>query len=327
MKRREFITLLSGAAAAWPLAVVAEAAARRPLIAILFGSTPNSSKSLLGSFSQQMQALGYLEGRDYDTAPRFAEGDLTRMPALASELAELKPDIIVTANTTAAAAMKKVSSTVPIVSAAMIEPVERGLVASHAHPGGNLTGILISLDTLLGKQLQIGAELLPMAKKAGMPINVDSIASAIQRRDAERVASALGIELVATEVRSNNEIETALRRMAREGVQVVVVHTDPMFYTERRRMASLAEALNLPVVYGLREHTEDGGLMSYGIDLRGNWRRAADFVDKILKGAKPADLPVELPSKLELVINLKTAKALGLDVPPTLLARADEVIE
>jgi putative ABC transport system substrate-binding protein len=275
-----------------------------------------------------MRALGYLEGRDYDTAPRFAEGDLTRLPALASELVgQLKPDIIVTANTTAAAAARKASSTIPIVSAAMVEPVEKGLVVSHAHPGGNLTGILISLDTLLGKQLEIGAELLPAAKKAGTLINVNSIASAIQRRDAEKVASALGMELVAAEIQTNNDIETALRRFAMDGIQVVVVPTDPMFYTERRRMAALAGTLKLPVVYGLREHPEDGGLISYGIDLRANWRRAADFVDKILKGAKPADLPVELPSRLELVINLKTAKALGLDVPPTLLARADEVIE
>jgi ABC transporter substrate binding protein len=190
-----------------------------------------------------MQALGYREGRDYDTASRFAEGDLTRMPALASELVELKPDIIVTANTTATAAVKKVSSTVPIVSAAMIEPVEKGLVESHAHPGGNLTGILISLDTLLGKRLQIGAELLPMAKKAGMSINMNSIASTIQRRDAEKVASALSMELVAAEVQATNEIEIALRRLVKEGVQVVVVHTDPMFYTERRRMAVLAETL------------------------------------------------------------------------------------
>ena len=249
------------------------------------------------------------------------------MPELASELVRLRPDIIVTSNTTAAVAAKKGTSIIPIVSAAMIEPVERGLVASHAHPAGNLTGILISLDTLLGKQLELGVELLPEAKKVGAPINVTSVASAIQQRDAERVAAALRVQLIPVEVRTKDEVEKALRALANEGVHVAVVHTDPIFYSERRRIAAVSEALKLPVIYGLREHVEDGGLMSYGIDLRANWRRAADFVDKILKGSKAADLPVELPSKLELVINLKTAKALDLTVPPSLLARADEVIE
>jgi putative ABC transport system substrate-binding protein len=327
MRRREFITLLGGAAASWPLAARAQAPPRRPLIGILLGSTPASVAPLLGPFSRQMRALGYVEGHDYDTQVRFADGELTRLPALAGELVGLKPDIILTSNTTAAAAVKKATSTIPIVAAAMIEPVENGLIASHARPGGNLTGILISLDTLLGKQLQIGVELLPGTKKVGAPINVNSIASTVQRRDAEKVAAAIGVELVTVELRAKDEIETVVRSLAKDGVQVAVVHTDPTFYTERRRIAALADALKLPVVYGLREHTEDGGLASYGIDLRANWRRAADFVDKILKGGKPADLPVELPSKLELVINLKTAKALGLEVPPTLLVRADEVIE
>jgi putative ABC transport system substrate-binding protein len=198
---------------------------------------------------------------------------------------------------------------------------------SHARPGGNLTGILISLDTLLGKQLQIAVELLPGAKKAGMPINVASVASAVQRRDAEKVAAALRVELVVIDVRTKDEISTALRRLANDGVDVAIIHTDPLFFTERQRLAALAEALRLPAVYGLREHAEDGGLMSYGIDIRANWRRAADFVDKILKGTNPAELPVELPSKLELVVNLKAARGLGLEVPATLLARADAVIE
>jgi putative tryptophan/tyrosine transport system substrate-binding protein len=233
----------------------------------------------------------------------------------------------VTANTTAATAVRKATSTIPIVSAAMIEPVERGLVTSHARPGGNLTGILISLDTLLGKQLEIALELLPWAKKAGMPINVNSVASAIQRRDAEKVAAALRVELVAADIRAKDDIDMAFQRLANDGADLAIIHTDPLFYTERRRMAALAEALRLPVVYGLREHTEAGGLMSYGIDLLANWRRAADFVDRMLKGTNPGELPVELPSRLELVVNLKTAKSLGLDVPDRLLALADEVIE
>jgi putative ABC transport system substrate-binding protein len=327
MKRREFITLLGGAAVAWPFSALAQTQAQRPLIAFLFGTSPLTAPYLVAAFSRQMQAHGYVEGRDYDTASRFAEGNFTRLPELASELVRLRPDIIVTGNTTAAVAAKKATSIIPIVSAAMIEPVERGLVASHAHPAGNLTGILVSLDTLLGKQLELGVELVPGAKRAGMPIHVASVASAIQQRDAERVAAALRVELIAIEVRAKEEIEKALRTLANERVQIAVMHADPMFFQERRRIAAISEAIKLPVIYGLREHVEDGGLMSYGIDLRANWRRTADFVDKILKGTRTADLPVELPSKLELVINLKTAKALGVELPPTLLARADEVIE
>ena len=326
IRRREVLRAIGGATVAWPLAARAQEASR-PLVGILLGSTPVSASPLLKSFALQMQTLGHVERQDYDTAVRFAEGDLTRMPALASELVALNPAVIVTANSTAATAVKNATSSIPIVSAAMIEPVERGLVASHARPAGNLTGILISLDTLLGKQLQIATELLARAKKVGMPINVSSVSSAVQRRDAEKVASDLHVELVAVDVRTKDDIDAALRRLVNDGVDVAIVPTDPLFFSERQRMAALADALRLPAVYGLRDHTEVGGLMSYGIDLLANWRRAADFADKLLKGKTPAELPVELPSKLELVINLKTAKALGLDMPATLLARADEVIE
>jgi putative tryptophan/tyrosine transport system substrate-binding protein len=227
--------------------------------------------------------------------------------------------------TTAADAATKATTKIPIITAAMIEPVERGLVASHARPGGNLTGILVSLDTLLGKQLEIGIELLPGTKKVGVPINVSSIASPTARcREGRRRH---GRELLVVGVGTKDEIEKAFLTFHNGGVQVAIVPTDPTFYTERRRIAAVAEVLKLPIVYGLRGHAEEGGLVSYGIDLRASWRRAAEFVDKILKGAKPGDIPVELPSKLELVVNLKTAKALGLTIPPTLLARVDEVIE
>jgi ABC-type uncharacterized transport system substrate-binding protein len=217
VKRREFITLIGGAAltggaaVAWPFAARAQAPIRRPLIAFLFGASRRTAQHLLTAFSRQMQALGYVEDRDYDTASRYAEGDFTRLPELASELIRLRPDIIVTGNTTAAVAAKNTTSIIPIVSAAMIEPVERGLVASHARPGGNLTGILVSLDTLLGKQLELGVEMLPGTKRAGMPIHVTSVASAIQQRDAERAAAALRVQLMAIEVRAKDEIEKALR--------------------------------------------------------------------------------------------------------------------
>jgi len=249
------------------------------------------------------------------------------MPALAEELVQLKPNIIISGNTSAAIAAQGATSTIPIISAAIIDPIDLGLVASHPRPGGNLTGILISLDTLMGKQLELGAELVPGAKKAGMLINGASPARTVLWRGAQAAADALKIAIVEAEVHSPGEIDQSVETLARDAVQIVVVPPDPMFVNERRRIAARAQTFNLPVVYGLREHADDGGLISYGMDLRTNWVRAATFVDRIIKGAKPADLPVELPSKFQLVINLKTAKALGLEVPPMLLARADEVIE
>jgi putative ABC transport system substrate-binding protein len=326
VNRRKVITLLGGAAVAWPLAARAQAPVRRPLVAILVGGTP-ATTTFISGFRERMSALGYAEGRNYDVVYRFGAGDLTRMPALAEELIQLKPSIIVTGNISAAIAAKNATSTIPIVSAAMTDPMGFGLVASHARPGGNLTGILSALDTLMGKQVEIGAELVPGVKKAGMLVNPASAASTALRGGALAAAEALNIVLVEAEARSASEIDPSFERLAREAVQLVVIHPDPMLLNERRRIATRAQTFKLPVVYGFREHADDGGLISYGMDLRENWIRAATFVDKILKGAKPADLPVELPTKFQLVVNLNAAKAIGLEVPPTLLARADEVIE
>jgi putative ABC transport system substrate-binding protein len=326
IRRREFIVTLGSAAAVWPLAARAQTPARLPLIAILVGGTPARATWLSG-FREGMNALGYAEGRNYDVVYRFASGDLTRMPVLVEELVQLKPNIIVTGNTSAAIAAQSATSTIPIVSAAINDPIEFGLVASHPRPGGNLTGILITLDTLMGKQLELGAELVPGAKKAGMLVNRASPARTVLWRGAQAAANALKIAIVEAEVGSPEEIDQSVESLARDAVQIAVVPPDPMLTNERQRIAARAQTFKLPVVYGLREHVDDGGLISYGMDLRENWVRAATFVDKILKGAKPADLPVELPSKFQLVINLRAAKALGLEVPPMLLARADEVIE
>jgi putative ABC transport system substrate-binding protein len=324
--RRKFLATLGGAAAAWPIAARAQGPARRALIAILVGGTPEAATFISG-FRDGMSALGYTEGRNYDVVYSFAAGDLTRMRALADELVQLKPNLIVAANTTAAIALKNATSTIPIVAAAMTDPMDFGLVASHARPGGNFTGILSALYTLTGKQLEIGVELVPGAKKAGMLVNPNSAASTVLWRGVQAAADPLKIALVKAEVRSPSEIDPSFEILAREAVQLVVVHADPMFLNERRRIAARAETYKLPVVYGFREHADDGGLISYGMDLRANWVRAATFIDKILRGAKPADLPVELPTKFQLIINLNAAKAIGLEVPPLLLARADEVIE
>ncbi|WFU77016.1 ABC transporter substrate-binding protein [Bradyrhizobium sp. CB2312] len=246
---------------------------------------------------------------------------------LTIELVGLKPNILVAANTTAAVAAKNATTTVPIVAVALIEPVQKGLVASYARPGGNLTGILISLDTLLGKQLQIATELLPRIKKAGVLINAHSASSPVQLPDIEKVAAALHVELVISEAATIDQINPTLQQLANDKIDIAIIPTDPLFVNQRLQIAEVLAELRLPAVYGLRQHTEAGGLISYGIDLLANWRHTADFVDRILKGKMPAELPVELPHKLELVINLKTAKALGVGVPPGLLARADEVIE
>jgi putative tryptophan/tyrosine transport system substrate-binding protein len=326
MRRREFISLLGGAAAGCPLAARGQAPASRPLIAILVGGTP-ATATFLSGFREGMNALGYAEGRNYDVVYRFGAGDLTRMPALAEELVGFKPSIILTANTSAAIAAKNATATIPIVSAAMIDPMDFGLVASHARPGGNFTGLLSALETLMGKQLEIGVELVPGVKKAGLLVNPNSLASTVLRRGAQAAADSLKIGFVEVEVRSSDDIDTSFEALARATVQLVLVHPDPMLLAERQRIAARAQAFKLPVVYGFREHADDGGLLSYGMDLRANWMRAATFVDKILKGAKPADLPVEMPTKFQLVINLNAAKAIGLEVPPLLLSRADEVIE
>ncbi|WP_426613747.1 ABC transporter substrate-binding protein [Bradyrhizobium sp. McL0616] len=326
MRRRDFIVLLEGAFACL-LATSGQARGSRPLIAILSGTSPVFVSSLLKAFTKQMEVLGHVEARDYDVVVRYAEGDLSRLPALALELAGLRPDIFVAANTTAAVAARGVTTTIPIVSVALIEPVQKGLVVSYARPGGNLTGILISLDTLLGKQLQIATELLAEVKKAGVLINSHSASSPVQRPDIEKVAAALHVELVFADATTSNQIEPALHQLARDKMGIVVIPSDPLFVNERLLIAAVLAKLRLPAVYGLRQHAEVGGLISYGIDLLANWRHTADFVDRILKGRTPADLPVELPHKFELVVNLKTAKALGVEVPPGLLARADEVIE
>jgi putative ABC transport system substrate-binding protein len=326
MKRREFISILGGAAA-WPRGALAQASTRRPLVAFLVGPTSAAASHYVISLEQRMQELGYVAGRDVDIVYRYADGDLARLPALADELVRLKPDVMVASNTQAAIAMKQVTAAIPIVAAVVTDPVGLGLVASHARPGGNVTGILSTVDTLPEKQLALAAEVVRDTVKMGMLVNAGFQAHTIQRRGAEGAAAALTIKLVPVEVRLPDDLDAAFQSLARERVESVLVLQDPMFLSERRRIAELAITARLPTMFGFREHVEAGGLMSYGIALRANFRRAADFVDRILRGAKPADLPVELPTKFELVVNLKTAKALGIAIPEAFLVRADALIE
>jgi putative ABC transport system substrate-binding protein len=326
MRRRQFIVLFAAAVASRPVIAFAQVSTKRPLIAVLIGASQAASQHWRNGLPQGLQELGYVEGRDYDIEYRYADGDLTRQPVLVDELIRHKPNVIVVGNTTAALAAKQATASIPIVMAISADPVSLGLAESDARPIGNVTGIFVDYGSLVGKQLELGFELMPGAKRAGMLVNVNSVNAAL-RRGAETAAQAMAANLISVEIRTPADIDSAFQTLARERVRIVIALVDPMFLNERRRMAELAIAAQLPVVYGFREHVEAGGLMSYGIDVRENFRRVAAYVDKILKGAKPADLPFEQPTKFELVINLKAAKALGLTIPESFLLRADEVIE
>jgi len=325
MNRRGFITLLGGAAA-WPRA--ARAQARRPLVGYLAGA---ASASVMRSttalaFVNGLREQGYVEGRDLDIAYKFADGFLDRLPALAEQLVKLGPDAILAPTTFSAVAAKAASATVPLVCPLLENPVRVGLVASENQPGGNVTGLLRYVDGLAGKQVELARELIPGVTRIGALINSRN-SDLTGWRDVETAGSALAVEVLPFEVGAPNDLDVAFAKIAGARVEAIVVLADPMFFSERRRIIISAAAARLPTIWSTRVFAEHDGLLSYGIDEADSFRRAAGYVAKILKGAKAGELPVELPVKFELLINLRTAKALGLEVPPTLLARADEVIE
>jgi putative ABC transport system substrate-binding protein len=234
--------------------------------------------------------------------------------------------VIVAAVTPAAVATRKLTQTIPIVCPLLADPIRFGLIASESRPGGNVTGLLFRMEGLTGKQIELAHELIPNMAKIALLVNVAS-GVIVDRQEAESACQRLGIELVPVEVRTPNDLDTAFQALANNGVQAVIVLVDGMLFNERDRVAALAAVAKLPAIYGFRDHVDAGGLVSYGVSLADNFHRAAAYVVKILKGAKPSDLPVEFATKFEMVINLKAAKALGLEIPPILLARADEVIE
>jgi ABC-type uncharacterized transport system substrate-binding protein len=328
MKRRDFLGLLAGAALSRPVVAVAQVPTKRPLIAILHGVSQATSEPFRSALRKGLQELGYVEGRDYDIEYRVADGDARRLPALANELIRLRPNVVVVGSSVAALAAKQASASTPIVAAGIFDPVRLGLASSIAHPEGNLTGIWVSVDTLAGKYLELGLELVPGAKRVGMLVDVSSPPSASLRRGVEIAARAIPTtQLFSVEVRAPADFDTAFHTLTREGVNLAIALGGPLLFNERRRIAELAIAAQLPTVHAFRENVEAGGLVSYGADVREHFRRAAAYVDKILKGAKPAELPIEQPTKFELVVNLRTAKALGLTIPESFLLRADEVIE
>jgi putative ABC transport system substrate-binding protein len=274
-----------------------------------------------------MRELGYLEGRDYGVEDRYADGDASRLRLLAEELVRLKPDVILVATTPGVLAAKQATASIPIVGVNITDPVGFGLIASEARPGTNVTGILYRLEGLTEKQVEIALDLMPGAGDMGILVDVNNPSNMLQRREVEAAAGKSGVSITAVDVRNVDEIGAAIQKLVRERASIVLVLASAMFVNARRLIATYALASRLPTVYNFREHVEDGGLISYGVDIRQNYRRSAYFVDRILKGEKPGNLPVEFPTKVELVVNVTTAKAIGVTVPPTLLARADEVIE
>jgi putative ABC transport system substrate-binding protein len=306
---------------------LAQSRSGAPLVAFFSGTSANAAAQYVSSFRLGLKEQGYVEGQNVDVTIRYAEGDLTRLSGLADEIVRLTPEAIVTGSTAATLAVRRATITIPTICAALTDPVGTGLIATDSRPEGNVTGILNNLDSLPGKRIELARELVPGAHKFGVLVNGSNESNIVQLRDTSTAAGPLALDIAPIDVRHATKIEPALRDLARHQIEVLLVLQDPMFNTEGKRIARLAVELQLPTVHGFRENVEDGGLLSYGINLRENFRRAAYFVTRVLQGTNPSDLPVELPTKIDLVINLKTAKALGLTIPPALLALADEVIE
>jgi putative tryptophan/tyrosine transport system substrate-binding protein len=324
-RRRLLVALAAGLLG--PRAVSAQQQAKISRIGFLLAGTPAGFKIRTEAFLQELRNLGYVEGNNVSIEWRWAENKPEQIPRLAAELAGLGVDVIVTGGTSAARALKNATRTIPIVMALVGDPVGTGLVDSLARPGGNLTGFSDFAPALTAKRLQILKELAPRASGAVVMLNPTNPNTRVELEAARAAAGALGIQLLPLEVSDPGTLEAAFSTMAQHRARAFTVLTDPMLYSQRNRIVQLVTKSQLPAIYPQSEYAEAGGLISYGQDSRETFRRSAIYVDRILRGAKPADLPVEQPSKFELVINLKTARALGLAMPRPLLLRADRIIE
>jgi putative ABC transport system substrate-binding protein len=325
IRRREFITLL-GSAAAWPLAARAQQPAKVPTIGFLGSATPSFEGQRVAAFVQRLRELGWIDGRNLAIEYRWAGGRNERYAEIAAEFVRLKVEVIVTQGTAPVLAAMHATSVIPIVFAGSGDPVATGLVASLARPGGNVTGVSNQQADTIGKRVQLLRELVPGLRRLAILGNVGNPLVVIEMGDAQAAARILGLDGATFEIRRAEDIAPAFEAL-KGGMDALYVDSDPLTNTNRARIITLALAARLPTIFPSRDYVEPGGLMSYGPKAADLYRHAADFVDKVLRGAKPADLPVEQPTKFELVINLTTAKALGLTLPPTLLAIADEVIE
>ena len=329
MKMRDFITLVGGAAATWPLTARAQQAARIPRIGYLSpGSASGGFQSRDEAFRQALRDLGYVESSTIAIQYRFAEGRFDRLPELAAELVRLNVDVIVAVVTQASLAAKDATNSIPIVMVAVSDPVSSGLVASLRHPGANVTGTSGMTGEVVGKSLELLREAAPGISRVAVLWNPDNTVFQTQLlRGAQAAAAVLGVQLKTFGMQGPDELDLAFSAITAERADALLVLADPGLALHQQRIVAFAERSRLPAMYGIKEFAASGGLMTYAANMMDQFRRAASYVDKILKGAKAADLPVEQPTKFELVINLKTARALGLHVPTTLLGRADEVIE
>ena len=326
MKRREFITLLGGALVAWPLAARAQQPGKLPTIGFMGANNATWERASTDAFVQRLRELGWIENRTVAIEYRWAEGRDELFAEIAAEFIRLKVDVILTYATPSSIAAKKATAVIPIVFAAAGDPVGTGLVASLARPGGNITGLSIQQTDVASKRLEMLREVLPGLRTLAILADIGSPNSVLEMGEAQTTARTLGLAAVASQVERAEDIGPAFDAL-KGRADALYVCSSPLLSTNRIRINSLALGVRLPTMYGLRAFTEAGGLMSYGPNLPDLFRRAADITDKILRGTKPGDIPVEQPTKFDLVINLTTAKALGLTIPPTLLALTDEVIE
>jgi putative ABC transport system substrate-binding protein len=329
MRRRQFITLLGGAAAAWPLTVHAQKADRMRRIGVLNNPAADDpdSQARVAAFAQALQELGWIDGRNVRIDYRWSSGDPDRIRRYAAELVALAPDVIVTTGAASAGPLLQATRTVPIVFLSVVDPVGAGFVDSLARPGGNATGFILFEYSISGKWMEVLKQIAPGVTRAAVIRDPAISAGTGQFGVIQSVASSFGVEVSPVNLRDAGEIERAITAFARSPNGGLIVTGSALSFVHRDLIITLAARHKLPAVYYRRLFVTGGGLISYGPNLVDEYRHAAGYVDRILKGEKPADLPVQAPTKYELVINLKTAKALGLDVPPTLLARADEVIE
>ena len=325
MRRREFAKAIIGSLVAWPFAAHAQVR-KLPTIGFFGATSAAAARDWSGSFVQRLRELGWIEGQTVTIEYRWAEGREARFEEIATEFVRLKVNVIVTYGTPSVAAAKKVTTAVPIVFAAAGDPVGTGLVVSLARPGGNITGLSIQQTDLAGKRLEILREAFPGLRTLGIVANSGSASAVMEMRETEAAASKYGLDVVKSEIRSLDDLEAAIEAF-KGRAEALYFCPDPLLTTNRRRVVTLALGARLPAMFGFREYVEAGGLMSYGPNFPDLFRRAAEYVDKILRGAKPSDLPVEQPTKFDLVVNLTTAKVLGLKISEAFLLRANEVIE
>jgi putative tryptophan/tyrosine transport system substrate-binding protein len=326
MRRRDLIAFLGGATAVWPFVARAQQQAKLPTIGFLGAATPAVASQWVNAFVKRLGELGWIDGRTVAIEYRWVEARPELYTEIAAELVKLKVDVIVTWASAPVLAAKQSTAAIPIVFAAQMDPVGAGVVASLARPGGNITGMSIQQTDTAGKRLELLREVVPNLGRLAIMANVGAPGAVLEKHEVETTARTLGLEVTASEIRQVEDIHSAIEGF-KSRADALYVATDPLVFNNRIQINTLAQNGRLPTIYGAREYVDAGGLMSYGPNWTDLFRRAAEQVDKILRGAKPGDIPVEQPTKFDLVINLKTAKALGLTVPPSLLLRADEVIE